>query len=679
MKVSLSWLKEYVDLSQSPEEIADALTLAGLEAEGMEMRGEDVILEVGLTPNLGHCMSMIGMARELSAILGAPLTKKAVALSEEGGETSELKSVRIEDREQCFRYAVRAALGIRVGPSPAWLVERLESAGLRSVNVVVDVGNYVMLATGQPLHMFDADKLEANELVVRAANGDGKMVTLDGEEREIADGLLLIADGKRPVAVAGVMGEMDSSVSDETTNILIEAAAFSPSAVRKSVKALGLRSESSTRFERGIDPLGVVDALDYAAMLLKELAGGVVTRGAVDAVASEFQRVELSMSKARCNKLLGVHLSGGEMEELLGRLEIEILEEETDEIRVAVPSYRNDLRSEIDLIEEVGRMYGFNNIPRGIPRHASSSITHSPLYLLEEEAREKLVGMGLQELLTCDLISPAQAAMTGASELISVMHPASVDQSVLRPSLLSGLLEVVKFNLDRQNMTLAGFEVGHIHFRRDGKAVDEPMAAIVLTGREFPYHHEYKPKDVDFFDLKGHVEDFFEAFGIWNLHTEPSHLKALHPGRQARMKVGDCTPGSFGEVHPRILKEMGISQRVYYAEISLLDLQSLRKGDEKVLNPSAFPGSERDWTLGLDEGVAIGPILEGANQIESPILEGIYLLDLYKSEKIGKNRKNATFRFRYRDPNKTVEFQEVEEEHKRITQLIAENIKDGVG
>lgn len=674
MKVSLNWLKEYLDLEQSPEKIADAMTLAGLESEGLEMVGDDVIFDIGLTPNLGHCMSIVGIARELSAILEIPLKRKEIVVEESDLAIS--IGVTIEDKEQCRQYACREVRGIEVGPSPEWLVKKLESVGMRSVNNVVDVGNLVMMECGQPLHMFDRDLLEG-DLVIRAASEDGKMNTLDEIERYIPDGVLLICDDQRPVAFAGVMGELSSSVTESTKNIVIESAEFTSQAVRKTSKLLNLRTDSAQRFERGIDPLSVEGALDMAASLLE----GSVCKGIKSEIAIEYTPCILEFCPVRANRLLGVELSIREMCMLLGRLEIEILSDTPEVIQVAVPSYRNDLNSAIDLIEEVGRMYGFNNIPRDFPRHVSSPLTHAPIFLFEEDIRTKLVAQGLQECLTCDLISPKLSEITMEKTLtpIKVLHPASVEQSILRTTLLPGLLEVIKFNLDRQNTSIAAFEVGHIHFKEEDQFFGEPACGIILTGKETPYHFDKKPDDADFFDVKGHVENLMSSVGLENVVFEPSHLQNFHPGRQARVKYKDVTVGALGEIHPRHLREMGIGKRVYYAEINLHDLMDLKRDVHQAKEFSPFPGSERDWTITLDEKTPIGAILEEITNANAPILEKVFLLDLYKSDKIGKDRKNATFRLVYRDPKKTVAFEEVEKQHAKITEDIAKKFANVVG
>lgn len=670
MKVSLNWLKEFLDLTQSPEQIADALTLAGIEVEGVEEVEGDRLFDVSLTPNLGHCMSVIGMVRELSALLELPIKRQEVFVEESDEKVEDLVQVDIEDRLQCTKYCARVVRGVEVGPSPDWLREKLEKAGLRSVNSVVDVGNFVMLELGQPLHLFDLDQLARPRIVVRAAKTDGSMECLDGIKRAIPDGSLLVCDEKRPIAFAGVIGELSSAVSETTRNVLIEAALFTPEAIRKTSKQLNLRTDSAQRFERGVDPLSIEAALDLAASLLQ----GRAARGIVEAIARPYVPHIVTVSPERVNRLLGIHLSPSEITALLTRLELVAVNETDREIRFQIPSHRNDLKTEIDLIEEVGRLYGFNNIPRKRPRHASSTLSHAPLFLFEEEVRATLVAQGLQEWLTCDLISPKQAALSAEKDPISVLHPASIDQSVLRPSLLPGLLEAVRYNLDRQNRDIAAFEVGHIHLRTEKSFTVKPSAGIILVGNSAPHHFGTKPTPTDFLQLKGHVENLFEAIGLRTLAFTRSHTHPLHPQQQAHFSCSGQTLGILGQIHPRHLRDMGIDQRVYFAEIDLQPLIDLRKGHRDVQAFSLMPGSERDWTLSLEDQTPIGSVVETIQSFDSSLLEQFFLLDLYKSDDIGKNGKNATFRFLYRDPGKTISAEEVEKEHKRLTQHVAEKL-----
>jgi phenylalanyl-tRNA synthetase beta chain len=639
----------------------------------------DVILDVSLTPNLGHCMSIYGLARELSAILDLPLKKPAFHLIEEGQMLDQMVQVQLIDKKQCLRYACRAVCGIQVGPSPDWLKKKVEACGVRSINNVVDIGNLIMLEFGQPLHMFDYDHIEGKKILIISQTEHKELQTLDDVIRPIPPESLLICDTIKPLAFAGVMGGKSSAVTEQTVNVLIEAACFTPQAIRKTARIIGLKSDSSQRFEKGIDSSHVVEALNYSAYLLQKVAGGKVATGLIDLKAHEFVEKKIACRVEKVNRLIGTHLSSGEIAGLLRRLGMKILEENIHQLLVSVPTYRNDISIEVDLIEEIARIYGYNNIPKSLPSHISSTIAHAPLYLLEKQARHHLLAEGLQELMTCDLISPSQAAMTMENSMdkeaiISVLHSHSIDQSVLRTTLLPGLLQVVKYNFDHGNPDIAGFELGRIHFKEKGQYLEPSTIGIVLSGKRAPYHWDPKPQDFDFFDLKGIVENFLAGFKIDAVEFEVSHLHNFHPGRQAKIKKGQSVIGVIGEVHPGHVAKIDIPQRVYFAEINLNELLPLLPKQLKVSDLAQFPGSQRDWTLCVDIDLPSDAILSAVRAVPSRLLEKVMLLDLYKSEQIGKDKKNATFRFFYRDIEKTIAFETVEREHARITNAAAEKL-----
>lgn len=644
----------------------------------------DVILEVSLTPNLGHCMSLYGLARDLSAVLNIPLHKPTFHLSEEGEPIEKMIKVHLIDKKQCLRYACRVVSGIRVSPSPDWLKKRVEACGIRSINNVVDVGNLVMLELGQPLHMFDYSKVEGQDIVIVSQTEYKELMTLDEIARPIPPDALLICDKVKPLAFAGVMGGKTSAVTDYTTDVLIEAACFTPQAIRKTTRLIGLKSDSSQRFEKGIDPSAVIDALNYAAYLLQKVAGGKVAKGVIDQKAHEFTEKKIACRIPRVNRLLGTQLSASEIAELLRRLGMKILEENEHQLQVSIPTYRNDISIEVDLIEEVARIYGYNNIPKSIPIHVSSRISHAPIYLLEKQMRLHLIGEGLQELLTCDLISPAQAMATlehsmSKDTLISVLQPRSIDQSILRASLLPGLLQVAKYNFDHGNPNLAGFEVGRIHFKDKDQYLEPSTAGIILCGKRAPYHWDPKPENFDFFDLKGIVENLLASFQINGLEFEVSHLHNFHPGRQAKIKKGQSVLGVLGEVHPEQITKIDIPERVYFAEINLNELFPLMPKQIKIEDLPQFPGSELDWTLTLNDDLPIESVLSALRSVPSRLLEKITFLGLYKSEQIGKDKKNATFRFFYLDREKTIAFETVEQEHERIIAAALGKIKSTFG
>ena len=669
--------EEELGLAESSDSIMVLSEDAVVGTDLTELLG-DVVFEISLTPNLGHCMSLFGMARDVAALLDQKAKKPSVQL-ESGSNRCDV-SVEVKDGDNCYRYCCRKIRGVKIGPSPEWMVRRLENAGVRSINNIVDVTNYVMLELGQPLHAFDAKKVHGQKISVQSTEKEITFKTLDGEKRKVPENILMIHDAKGPIAVAGVMGGADSEVDETTTDIILEAAHFNPSAIRRGSKALGLRSESSARFERGVDFEGVSLALDRAASLIAELGGGVIDEGKVDIIAKEQKKRKIKIRLSRTNEILGTKFSLSEIESFLKRLEMET-KGEGETLLVTVPSYRNDIHCEIDLIEEIARIYGYNNIKKREARVVNSPIPHSPLYLIQKELRTRLIASGLQEFLTCDLISPELSELSieknlGEKEEIHVLRPSSVDQSILRTSFLPGMLQAVKHNFDRQNENISAFEIGRIHFK-DGENYRERLtAAILLAGKVRPHHWGAKAEDVDFFDLKGIVENLLEGLHVSGGSFAPTHLKSFHPGIQGEVSAQEVRLGVLGEVHPDRLKRLGIEKRVYFAQLDLHDLMNARGKDRKMSSLPQFPGSTRDWTVTFQHDVPLGSVFLEIKAFPSKLLKEYYLLDLYENEKIGKDKKNVTFRFTYRNDKQTVEQPQVEKEHARLIEAITKKFRD---
>ncbi len=629
----------------------------------------DPVFEISLTPNLGHCMSALGIARELSAALQIPLREEKKALQETG---SSLKLSVETDPMACPRYTARMIEEVKIGPSPFWLQQQLRAAGHRPINNIVDATNYMLLKYGQPMHAFDFDKIEGS-LHVALSKEPQMFAGLDGKDWTVPAGTLTIADNKKTLALAGVLGGSNSSVSDTTKTILLEAAAFDPMVVRKAAKKIGIRTDSSYRFEKGVDPSAVPTFLDHAAQLIAEISGGKVAKGKIDIKREEFAPRILHCRTARVNQVLGTHLSLGEMEAIFHRLGFHTKKESAAHLRVEVPLYRNDVQEEIDLVEEVARIYGYNNIERPLPRSTLPQIPHDPVYLFESELRKRLVGLGLQEFITCDLISPKLAETIQElshfkSSLLQTLHSKSEEYSVLRPALLPGLLDVVRHNLDQKNQNFSAFELGRIHFKQEGKPVEFPMVALILTGKEAPHHWDEKPSDVDFFDLKGMIENLFSSIRASAASFAPSKHMTFHPVRQADVYFGDLCIGCFGELHPNLLAKFDIKQRVYYAELNAEHLQAHQKPAPHMTPLPQFPSSERDWTLPLAHDSHIATIFGAIRAAEPQLLERFELIDLFRTE----DKTNATLRFTYRDRSKTVSFEEVEAAH---SSLITEVMK----
>jgi phenylalanyl-tRNA synthetase beta chain len=631
------------------------------------------IFDISLTPNLGHCMSVIGIAREL----GAYLNKKVQYPSLQYFPDPSLKSdIKVKVEEGCIRYSGLVIKNITVQPSPAWLSDALEASGIRPINNIVDVLNFVMTEMGQPMHSFDFQKIE-KEISVSLLKKEENFLSLDSIERKIPKDSLVIKDSEKILAVAGVIGGMSSAVNNETTSIFIESASFDPLLVRKTGKNFGLRSESSLRFEKGTDPNVTIKALSRAAHLIQKICPECKIGSIIDVKEKEFKPLKISCRSSRVNKIIGINLSVNEIESIFKRLECGTSRLDDEIVIVEVPTYRNDLKNEIDLVEEVARIYGYNNIERKPPLFSSSSIGHSPLYVFENKLKKIFTSLGMQELITSDLISPKMAQVIvekslPKSAIIEVLYSKSEDKSHLRPSLLPSFLEIAKYNFDHKNFDISAFEISKIHLKKQDEFIEEPVSALMLTGKNRPHHFDLKPLEYDFYDIKGILENLFNSLKIENFSFTKSSHPCFHPGRQAKIFIEKMEIGVVGEVHPSILLEFDLKKPILFAEINTHELLKNQKKDAKYSALPQFPASERDWTVSVEGEIPIVSLLE---KISSPILEEAYLLDIYMDPK-KENVKNMTIRFVYRDKNKTVSFDEVEKEQEKITSAISKSIKE---
>lgn len=635
----------------------------------------DTVFNLSLTPNLGRCMGILGVARELSAFFQIPLKSR----DNKPQGPSNLIQVAIEDEENCPQYRCNLIQSVQVRPSPSWLAYKLKLCGLRTVNNVVDISNYVMLMTGHPLHFFDYDRVLNGKLFISSCDKETLVQTLDGVERTLPPGSLVIRDAEKVLAIAGIIGTKAAEISELTQNVLLEAAVFSPSSIRKTMKALSLKTDASVRFEKGVDRNILESALNMSLQLLVEIAKGKPALGFTKQIAKQITPKTLSCRISKINQILGTKLSLREVADLLKRLEIHVVKEEAESLKLSIPSYRNDLSSEIDLIEEIVRLVGFENLPRRPSMHVSSPLAHTPLFCLENTIRELLLQEGLQEFLTCDLISPAaydliEEKNDSYTRKISVLQSKSNDYSILRPSLLAGLLQLVKYNCDHQNSTISGFEVGRIHFKQQESFHEQSSAAIILSGLNSPHNIDPKPKAVDFYDCKGIVENLFAGLRIHNISFEVSHLHNFQPGRQARICAGEVPVGVIGEIHPNTLAVLDLSQRIYFAELDLPAIETLLTKKISTTDLPQMPATDRDWTVTLSKPTPIAQVLLAIQALSSPILEKVFLLDLFENEKLGTEQKNATFRFIYRAQDKTLDFNTVEQEHTKLTQKVAEKL-----
>ena len=447
------------------------------------------------------------------------------------------------------------------------------------------------------------------------------------------------------------------------------------------VKKLGLTTEASKRFERGTDPNNVIRALDKAASLIASLGEGEVVKGIIDTAKRSFDELELTLRVKRTNDLLGTEISINEMEQLLKRLDFKVSQIDADLLKVIVPTYRTDITQEIDLVEEVARIFGYNNLPKPQARYSSSRVLDDPIYLFERKVRTLLTGEGLQELLNCDLIGPKQteaweSQLNLLGESVKVKNPTSMDQSVLRRSLLPGILTAAQYNRDHQNQDLSGFELGRIHYKENDVFKEDLSLGLVLTGSQGPFHWDRDGHKVDFFDLKGILENLTRGLGIYSLEFRPSKQSLFHPGQQAEIFVNDKYIGVIGTLHSQAARELGIEDNIYIAELNLQTVFALSKTEVLVTEIPSHPCTERDWTVTLRKSYPIQDVLKVLKKVPSKIIEEIHLLDIYESERLGTDRKNVTFRIIYRAKNKTISHQVVEKDHERLIQTASRELAE---
>jgi phenylalanyl-tRNA synthetase beta chain len=646
----------------------------------------DTVFEIGLTPNRPDCLSIMGVAREIAALNGGEISRPEIRLPETSDDIHKHTSVVIEDPDHCPRYTARLMDGLKVGPSPFWLQDRLLSIGLRPINNLVDVTNYVMMETGQPLHAFDFDHLAENRIVVHTAHQGESFVTLDGKERKLEDDMLMICDGQGSVAVGGVMGGMNSEIENTTQRVLLESAYFNPISTRKTAKRLGLNTDASYRFERGVDPRGTLYALDRAAQLITELGQGRLFGGTIDECYDLPQAPTLDLSIPATNRLLGLDLNAKTIGGYLSSVGFELEPVDDDHIRVRTPSYRVDVSRPEDLMEEVARCHGYNNIPVTFPAMPANRPPVAKALDQRQRIRHIIQGLGFSEAVNYSFIhaeSPDRLRLAEDDERrrqVPILNPLSEDQSVMRTSLIPGMLETIGRNISRQSKTLKLFEIGKVFLGNNDSQLpnEEEILAGCWTGNRRPAGWNSKAEPCDFFDLKGVLEGLLDGLKVRKLQFDPmpaDMCRYTTAGASALIISNDAVLGTMGEVHPQVLEAYNIKQAVYVFEIRMRPLSdAIPDSIEAQLLPR-FPSISRDATLIVDQEVEGGRILDAVRQIEEPLVEDVQLFDLFQGQPIPEGRKSISLRLTYRSSETTLEDDAVNRLHKRITERLVAGFK----
>jgi phenylalanyl-tRNA synthetase beta chain len=672
MKITLNWLKEYVDHGMPREALLARLSEVGLPIEDTKPIGDDTYVDVEITSNRPDCLSLIGIAREVSAFSGRPLKTPKADYRTSAEKVASVTSVETKDLQLCPRYIARVIRGVKVAPSPAWLQARLEAIGLRPVNNVVDITNFVLMECGQPLHAFDFDRLREKRIIVRRAKPGETITAIDQKKYELKDDMLVIADAARAVAVAGVMGGFDTEVGNSTKNILLESAYFEPASIRRASKALKLSSDSSFRFERGVDWDTVDWASRRAAAMMAEIAGGEILDGVIDVQGAKPPVVRTALRFQRLPFILGVDVPKDEAVRILTALNFKILNRAAEKVEVEVPPYRHDIEREIDLIEEVARHYGYNKFD--VEKPMSIAVTRpTKEHEIEESVREILVGNGCSEVATVPFVgdSPAgRACVWEAGEPLAIRNPMNKELGFLRRSLLPCFMQVKRHNESHGVPAISIFEMSRVFLPRCGTAAPgcESSGGNISTpegGRATSALPEEKQvvgvlTDGDFLDLKGILEAVFTALKTWDrVVFAPLESNLFEHG--ATMSCDGVVLGHAGVVSEKILAEFDLRGKPAYAEIDFALLVKFAADIVRYRQLPRFPSVERDICVVLNADIPWDKVEASVAWSGIQILDNVELVDVYSGKQLPKGKKSFAFRVTYRSDDGTLTSEQVAE------------------
>jgi phenylalanyl-tRNA synthetase beta chain len=683
-------LQTIVPVSLPVADVADRLTMAGFEVEEMFDVDGEAVMGVKINSNRGDALSLVGIAREVAALTRSTVEHPQITLQETGPDVNSLAKVVVEAPDLCPRYAARVIQDVKIGPSPEWVQRRLTEAGVRPINNVVDATNYVMLELGQPLHAFDLDTLSERTIVVRRAQEGEPFTTLDGVERILTSNMLVIADRSRPVALAGIMGGENTEVTEASTHILLESAHFDRTSIRRTARANGLSTESSYRFERIVNPEGVVRAADRAAQFIVEWSGGVIAQGVIDvAVPMVLTRV-ITLRPERVNAVLGTDIPAAEMGAILRSLELGVREQDGS-YSITIPPFRPDLLEEMDLIEEVARIFGYQYVPTTVPGHITQAGRLAPEMAFEAQVRELLTSSGLYEGLSYSLFDyraldlmllPEDAPER--TQIVPLQNPKSEEYTHLRPTMFVSLLESLRNNARRSIEDVQVFELGRI-FRNTGGSLrfnyapherrvdvdvrvqdaerlplEQRSAGIALMGRPWTSRWNGGEGEVDFFWLKGILEQLLADMAILDVTFHPATHPTLHPGRTAEIHAGGRVIGLFGEVHPRVADNFDLPRRAYLAEVNVDALMDLAAGERPTPQLSRFPAVDRDIAFLVTQAQPAADIARVIRHAAGEFIESVELFDVYQGASIPEGMRSLAYRLTFRAAERTLADDEVD-------------------
>ncbi|MBI5140599.1 MAG: phenylalanine--tRNA ligase subunit beta [Nitrospirae bacterium] len=670
MRVPVEWLREYVETPATVDEISRALTMAGLEIEGAEaVGGGDTVLEVNVTPNRSDCLSVFGVARDLAAILALPLKPPVVEIT----DTNDPAPVAIEiaDPGLCHRYTARMIRGVTVGPSPSWLKRRLEAVGIRPINNIVDITNYVLMELGHPLHAFDLARIRGGKIVVKLAEDGEAFTTLDNVQRKLSGDMLTIRDGEGAVALAGVMGGQNSEVSPQTHDILLESAWFFPPSIRKTSRVLGLRSESSYRFERGTDIVGLAFALDRAAAMIAELAGGAVSGAKIDAYPSKYEPPSISLAVEKVGRILGVEVSAPEMVSILRRLGMNV-EEGYGAINVRPPSFRRDIARDIDLIEEIARINGYDKIISKMP----SGVVPMPVMNRGREILQRvgqtLRSAGFSEAVNFSFMNPAHLDVLGFADgdqrrnIVTLANPLRAEESALRTTLVPALFANLAWNLNRGSDGLKLYEISKVFINIGDDVLPDEHVRIAAVLTPSAAKRLYPVPAAGFYELKGALEAILRELRINATFAASDSERYLEAGRSAEILIGGRSAGFIGEIRREVLEKFEISADSYVFELYADVVIESAPVSIKYAKLPKFPPVDRDMALLAPLNTQSQQIIDAVLGFGNAIIKSVRVFDVYQGKGIPDGKKSVAFSVRYQAADRTLTDDEVDAAHSSL-------------
>lgn len=692
MKVELDWLKQYVDLEMSKEALCHLLTMGGLEIEAdepVEVGGGRLtdVLELNVTPNRGYCLSHLGVAREIAAMTGKPFhppdpeprLQEAFAAKNSGDRLTVVN----EEDALCPRYTALVIDNVHPAPSPSWLQERLLAIGLRPINNIVDVTNFVMMEYGQPLHAFDLDLLSGARIVIRRAQKGEPFKALDGTELKLDTDALVIADAEKPVALAGIMGGSNSQVTLATRAVALESAYFDPTCVRRASKRYGLRSDSSYRFERGVDIEGVITAQSRAALLIQELAGGEILQGRFDLYPHPQEPARIGFRISRTNQVLGTGLASATILGYLKALGLRVIQEvkEEEEYLLEAPSFRPTLRREIDLIEEVARLHGYDHVAVTRPVASLNPVRRTPVQEVVRKARELLSHLGYNEAVNFSFIEQDHAAAFKTAfapedaACIDLDNPISADLRTMRTSLLPGLVKAAVTNINKGQKSVRLFEEGGVFHQAQGAdaATQIPCIAVLAAGPHAPSVWKATGQLHDYYDLKGVLESVLQRFGV-EVEYRRAGLPYLAADQSTACYAGNLRVAYCGRLDPKQAAKMGLDTPAYGMELHLANLAAAMPARKRFQPLPRFPETYRDISILVDKPVESGHVRELIRRAGEPLLSRVDLYDQFEGKKLPEGKKSLTYALAFQSPDKTLTDEEVNPVFDRIVRTLGDEV-----